>query len=221
MPNFLIVSATKQEIQPLLNHFSVQLTGEETLAGSDVVKDLSVIVTGVGMVNTAFVMGKFFNHKFDFIINLGICGTLHSHLKIGEVVNVVSDTICEMGAESPVGFIKYPDLIAGGINYYENKINDEPELLATIKKVKALTVNKVHGIEESIEQIKSLYEADVESMEGAAFLRAADGMGINYLQLRAISNYVENRDKSKWNIALAIKNLNEFAIKLITNYKNI
>lgn len=205
----------------MLNHFAMPLTREETLVESDAVKDLWVLITGVGMVNTAFVMGKFFNQKFDVIINLGICGAFDSNLKKGEVVNVTSDILCEMGAESPDGFIKYPDLIPGGSNCYENKISDEPELLNKIKKVKGITVNKVHGNEESITQIKLLYKAEVESMEGAAFLRSANEMTENYLQLRSISNYVEKRNKSKWDIPLAIKNLNDFAIKLISNYNTI
>ena len=51
-------------------------------------------------------------------------------------------------------------------------------------------------------------------MEGAAFL-ASCGHAKHYTQIRAISNYVEKRDKSKWNMPLAIKNLNDFLINFI------
>ena len=32
---------------------------------------------------------------------------------------------------------------------------------------------------------------------------------MNFLQLRSISNYVEERNKANWDIPLAIKNLND------------
>ena len=54
-------------------------------------------------------------------------------------------------------------------------------------------------------------------MEGASFFAACDNNINNYLQIRAISNYVENRDKSKWQMPLAIKNLNEYLITLLNN----
>jgi futalosine hydrolase len=39
--------------------------------------------------------------------------------------------------------------------------------------------------------------------------------GIPFLQLRSVSNYVEIRDKSKWNIPLAVKQLNDKLKELI------
>jgi futalosine hydrolase len=35
------------------------------------------------------------------------------------------------------------------------------------------------------------------------------------MQIRAVSNYVEKRNRDAWQIGLAIKNLNIFAIDLI------
>lgn len=75
-------------------------------------------------------------------------------------------------------------------------------------------------------------------MEGAAFFAATENSGKNYnqiffenkptsvsvppsdnrIQIRAISNYVEKRDKSKWNMPLAINNLNEFLIEFVKTY---
>ena len=54
-----------------------------------------------------------------------------------------------------------------------------------------------------------MFDAQIESMEGAAFLMAASEMKCYSIQVRAISNYVEKRDKSKWEIPLAIENLNK------------
>jgi futalosine hydrolase len=40
-------------------------------------------------------------------------------------------------------------------------------------------------------------------------------MNISFLQVRAISNYVGERDKTKWQIKQAIENLNNVLLKLV------
>ncbi|MGZ3899131.1 MAG: futalosine hydrolase [Bacteroidia bacterium] len=215
MPKFLIVSATKFEIQPLIDRFKINVKGEEGLFSSETLPDVSVLITGVGMVNTAFYLGKYSDNKFNYIINAGVCGAINRDLKLGEIVNIVSDTLSELGAEDDEKFIKYPDLNLGGTNMYENPSAINHPGFNLLKKVYGITVNKVHGNEVSIKKMKQLYMADVESMEGAAFLRGCKDLTTNYFQLRAVSNYVEKRDKSKWEMKLAIKNLNDFLIKLV------
>ena len=45
-------------------------------------------------------------------------------------------------------------------------------------------------------------------MEGAALHYVCNMMDIRYCQLRSVSNAVGNRNKTDWNIPLAITNLN-------------
>lgn len=215
MPKFLIVSATRFEVQPLIDRFRIKVDKEEGLFPGDTQPEVSVLLTGVGMVNTAYYMGKFSGNKFDYLINAGVCGAIDKTLSLGEVVNVSCDTISELGAEDDEEFIKYPDLNLGGTHAYENVVQVKSHVLDSIKKVSGITVNTVHGNEKSIARMNELYTADVESMEGAAFLRGCADSGSPYIQLRAVSNYVEKRDKSKWQMPLAIKNLNEAVIKLV------
>lgn len=219
MPKFLIVAATKFEVETLLNHFNVKAIGHEGAFMSEGEIDLSVIITGVGMVNTAYYLGRHSHNLFDHVINIGICGAFNRDLKIGEVVNVTEDGLSEMGAENDMEFIKYEDLNLGGTNHYYNQIQFENADLNDLKKVKGITVNTIHGNGESIKKIVSMYAPDVESMEGAAFFSGCRRLSENYFQLRGISNYVEKRDKSQWNIPLAINNVNNFAIKLIEDLK--
>lgn len=215
MPKFLIVSATKFEVQPLLAHFKISVRPDDGLFSTDSGPDLSVLITGVGMVNTAFALGRYSHNMFDYIVNIGVCGAINRDLKVGELVNIISDTLSEMGAENDNEFIKYGDLNLGGTNEFHNQVKFDYEPLEKLKKVAGITVNKVHGNEESILKLKQLFNADVESMEGAAFFRGCQRLSESYFQVRAVSNYVEKRDKSKWDLPQAIKNLNEFAIKLI------
>jgi futalosine hydrolase len=52
-------------------------------------------------------------------------------------------------------------------------------------------------------------------MEGAAFMFACDQERIPYLQVRAVSNLVEKRNRDRWNIPLAIENLNKKIIEFL------
>ncbi|MBC7695993.1 MAG: futalosine hydrolase [Burkholderiales bacterium] len=217
----LIVSATHFEVMPLLNFLGIALpTKGMNNANIDFEdKDIQVLITGVGMVNTALMMGRYMNTVYDLVINAGVCGAFDKALQLGQVVCVIEDMLCELGAENGEEFITYDQLnLPGEYMFSENTIVSNPKI-DSIKKVKGITVNTVHGNEESIQKVKQLFQPDVESMEGAAFFAACSGMKANYIQIRAVSNYVERRDKSKWQMPLAIENLNTFLINFIKENK--
>lgn len=214
MPKVLIVAATKFEIEPLMQFYKVDAIGEGLFKAQSG-DDISVLITGVGMVNTAFQMGRYSHNAFDYVINLGIAGAFNRQLKIGEVVSVVEDTLAEMGAEDGDNFIKFAGLNLGGTNSYKSDNSIVNSHINRFTRVNSITVNKVHGNDSSIKKTVEMFNPDIESMEGAAFFMACSRLSFNCLQLRAISNYVEKRDKSKWDVPLAIKNLNAFAIELI------
>jgi futalosine hydrolase len=216
MLKILLVAATKHEVLPLINYYNINVNAEVGLFACKNKPNISLLLTGVGMVNTAFFMGSVSHHMFDCVINVGICGAFSRELELGEVVNIVSDKLSEMGAEDGDTFIKYEDLNLGGSADFKSNTNLTGTLLNDLKNVSGITVNKIHGNKDSIANVCNLYKPDVESMEGAAFFRACSAFSENYFQIRSISNYVEKRDKTKWNIPLAISNLNEYIIKLIT-----
>jgi futalosine hydrolase len=53
-------------------------------------------------------------------------------------------------------------------------------------------------------------------MEGAAFFYACARVELASIQLRAISNWVEPRNRDAWNIPLAISNLNQSLAQLLS-----
>ena len=55
----------------------------------------------------------------------------------------------------------------------------------------------------------------IESMEGAAVFYVCNWLGIPCYQVRAVSNFVEPRDSSKWNIPLALENLKEALLNVL------
>ena len=52
-------------------------------------------------------------------------------------------------------------------------------------------------------------------MEGASFFYSAMISETNCLQIRSVSNRVESRNRDNWDIPLAVKNLNTFALELL------
>jgi len=217
--NILIVSATQFEVKPLLDLLEI---GEPVTGLNQSLKKIhelkvDVLITGVGMVNTAYMMGRYSGNAYDLILNTGVCGAFDSTIQLGSLVHVTADILSELGAEDGEDFLTFDALQLPGEHLFTNRLNKDVAMISTLNAVKGITVNTVHGKESSIDKVKQLYAPDVESMEGAAFYAACVHSNANYTQIRAVSNYVEKRDKSKWQMPLAIKNLNDFLIKLIND----
>ena len=67
----------------------------------------------------------------------------------------------------------------------------------------------------AINKIVNRLNVDVESMEGASIFKVCNEFGVSCVQIRAISNNVEKRNKANWNMPLAIHNLNNQVAKII------
>jgi futalosine hydrolase len=91
----------------------------------------------------------------------------------------------------------------------------ETNMITGFRKVRGITVNKSHGRSESISEIKAKFPAQVESMEGAAVFYVCNWLGVDCLQIRAISNYVEPRETAFWNIPLALEKLSESVLGIL------
>ncbi len=203
----LVVAATENEISGIRNYFSKITT--ENLA-------IDFLVTGIGMTATAYSLTKkLAQRKYDLALNVGLAGSFRHEILLGDVVNVVSDTFADLGAEDGEKFLSVFDLNLQNSDHFpfwNGKIkNDHSEKfpsLKHLKKVKAITVNKVHGNNDSILNTIIKFHPDVETMEGAAFFYVCMMEKIPFLQLRSISNRIEHRNREAWNIILAMENLN-------------
>jgi futalosine hydrolase len=206
----LIIAATSFELQPFLE--VVSNYGQ-----------CDTLITGVGMVATAFELGRVLHEKkYDLLINIGIGGCLDRHVEIGSVVQVVSESFVELGAEDGQNFIPIDQLGYGRSTFTSSLLNDKELRLPFLKHGEGITVNKVHGSTESIEKIQKLHpDSLVESMEGAAVFYAADKMTVPVIEIRGISNYVEKRNRATWNIPLAIMNSNKALIKTLEYLNNL
>ena len=155
------------------------------------------------------------------MLNLGIAGSFDKDIALGDVVEITQDTIAELGAEDDDVFLPIDKMGFGeGVfypstslaNLYNTSNHSKPY---NLKAVTAITVNTVHGNEASIKKIAERLNPQLESMEGAAIFYACREMNVPCLQIRAVSNYVEKRNRDNWKIGLAIKNLNKFSVQLV------
>jgi len=182
---------------------------------------LTILLTGVGITHATYQITDALNkNKFDLCVQAGICGAFDRNILIGEVVEVKAEKNAQSGAEDGEIFIDIFELGLQNNNEFpyrdgwiENEVKPYPSL-KQIQKVKAITVETVHGNNESINRTIRKYNPTIESMEGSAFFYCCSMKNIPFLQIRAVSNYVEKRNKANWNIPLAVENLNTFLIQL-------
>jgi futalosine hydrolase len=209
--NILYITATAAEADTLKK--TVELK-------SMVRKDFQIIslITGVGSVATAWAMKSWFeaNGKPDLAINAGIAGSYNEELVPGDVVMPYTDCFADVGIDDNGRFIT---LFEAGLSdenefpFKDGQLNSDPvyfkKLKNIIKPVRAITLNTATGSELVRVKWMKKYNPDIETMEGATFFYICTLEEIPFLAIRAISNRVEPRDKSKWEIALALNNLSE------------
>jgi futalosine hydrolase len=153
--------------------------------------------------------------RFDFALNVGVCGSFDTALGPASVVHIVSDRIAELGAEDGEHFLTLEELRLPGEASFSNTHPPSNAALSALPAVTAITVNTVHGHAPSIEAAARRFGPQVESMEGAAFMYACLMHHVPFAQVRAVSNAVEPRDREKWRIQEALGALAAVTIKII------
>jgi futalosine hydrolase len=218
--NILIVSATEAEVMPLLKELSFRKVNDyefNNLYGTEFSHeiDIELLITGIGMTATAFHLGRILDDNYDLVLNAGLAGSFNRNLDLGTVVNITEDHFADLGAEDGDGFLTLKEMKLEGAQSFLNNAALNNRVLDLLPKVNGITVNTVHGNEQSIEKVFRRFRPMTESMEGAAFLFAAQTAKVPCAQVRAISNFVEVRNRDAWNIPKAVENLNRTLTEII------
>lgn len=218
----LLVAATPFEIAGISAWLAQHFSANESGVFSRNQLNIKLLVTGVGPIATAWQLGRFFSaYRPDWVINAGVAGAFDRRLDLGEVVNVTQEQFGDLGVEEPDGRLTdlfELGLIAANAAPFQAGILKNPggDQAAFLPAVKGLTVSKVHGSAASITAIQRKYpEVQIESMEGAAFFYACLESGVPFLEIRAISNYVEPRNRAGWRLEEAIQQLNLTIIEML------
>jgi futalosine hydrolase len=129
---------------------------------------------------------------YDAVVNAGIGGAFRGSAHVGEAVLVREERLADFGLEGG-GPLTLPD----GAKLAD-ETNASPELLdccavLPFRRVRGLTVSSVTTTRATADRLQRTYGADV--------LRAAELAGVPALEVRGISNYVDDRIRSEWDFA--------------------
>ncbi len=210
--HILLAAATSFEIQPTIDALGKQLTHRNRI---------TVSITGVGGIPTTWtLMRQIDSHRPDLIVQAGIAGCFTDGLP-GTVMAIREDELADLGVWENESFHSAFDLGLADADtppFSNGKlINPYHNLLAFtgLPIISALTVNEITTSPRRIEWYRQNRNAVVESMEGGPLHYVCLKENIPFLQLRSVSNTVGIRDKTKWDIGLAITRLNEQLIRII------
>jgi futalosine hydrolase len=212
----LVVSATALEVAPLLKRVAHTLEPNDRLARARYRgHDIDVLTTGVGMVATAAWCARTLTQtSYTMAFNVGLCGTFDRSIRLGSVVHVTSDCLPELGAEDGDAFLTIHDMHLLGADEFPfrsgqliNQLPPPNAALDALPRARGITVNTVHGHEQSIAAAAARFDPQVETMEGAAFMFASLIHAVPFAQIRAVSNIVERRNRDAWDIPGALASL--------------
>lgn len=209
------------------------LTYEGTLHDHPVV----LSVSGMGKVNAAHAATRLIlDHAPSCIANIGIGGAYPSSgLAVGDIAVAEQEIYGDEGVLLKDGFhgadfIGIPLLKKGGKKFFntfrpDNVLAEKAvraaqlvtcySSLVTVAKGCFLTVSTCTGTKKRARELEERFGAICENMEGAAIAHVCSLYDVPFIEMRSISNIVQDRDRSRWNIKLAAENCQEAALALI------
>lgn len=198
-------------------------TAMELEAMKPLAEGVETLVTGAGSPSTAFRLAGYFSKQIpDLAVQVGIAGSFRPEIITGQVVQVREDCFGDLGAQDRDGrFIPLASLVREENNPFHGYCLNPPDrfIMHGLMEVKAITVNRVNGRQEEIDAVEKQLHPDIESMEGAAFFASCMVHRVSCLQLRAISNRVEPRNREAWDIPAALKQLSLALTRLLESLR--
>jgi len=211
----LLCASTEFEIKPVIEFINNQHP-----------QKVQVIITGVGMMATTYSLTKAIaSNRPDFILQAGVGGCLDKRLPLSKIVLVENEMMGDLGVEENGTFKTLFDLRLLAKNTFpwkDGKLSNNIEVLKStgLAIVDGVTVNEISTNSMRIEYYRNQLNASVESMEGAALHYIALQEKISFLQMRSLSNFVGERDNSKWVMDISIANLNMELERILTKLLN-
>lgn len=182
-------------------------------------KTVKALITGIGQVNAAQALAAMIEYdRPDIVIMAGCAGAYTgSSLKVGDVAVATEETYAEAGIITPDGWkgiedTGFPLVESSGKSYY-SRFPLSGKYNKIIKAANPgmhlgpfLTVSTISGTAERGRELFARFGALCENMEGAAAAQVSLIYGVPFVEIRGISNMVEDRDKDRWGIDTAMKN---------------
>ena len=128
--------------------------------------------------------------SYERVVDIGIAGSYRDSLPLGAVVHVTAERHGDSGGT----------------------LLRQPSPWPEIAFLPTATGNTLQELDDRYRQV----EADVETMEGAAFFEVCLRHGVPFAEIRAVSNRVGERNHAHWDIPLALRELESTLCRLKT-----
>ena len=190
-----------------------------------------LVETGIGAVNAAQALTAALERLApSLVLQIGIGGAyLSSGLDVGDLALATCENYGDLGVITPAGWrpaeeIGIPILSTDRDHY--NAYPLDPTLVTDAERMLKqsgepaargpfVTVQRCTGRRDIGDALAGRFNAICENMEGAAAAHLCTLYAVPFLELRAISNRVEDRDKAAWEIPRAAQRAQTAARKLV------
>lgn len=217
---YLLTAATDLEMQPFAE------------AGGNT-KNTLQLVTGLGPVETTLSLSCLLHeqlNRIDAVLNFGVAGAYPDNgtdLQAGllDICLAEQEILGDLGICLQDGFERF---ISADLRVEDSFILD-PSLLAVAgralnsagiiyKSGTFITVNCASGTRKRGQLLAREFQGLCENMEGAAVARVCSHFALPCIEVRCISNIVEDRDTRKWQLKQACIRAGQAAATIVNYY---
>lgn len=236
MKPILILSAVPRELELLTGSLENPYTDTNACfqATEGKISSLNLVCCagGIGKANAAAATTSLIERYRPKRIVITGCGGAYpgSGLSVGDLAVASDEIFGDEGVVTPSGWMNLkqmnlPMLRDGERNWYNTiplarheaekamQLADSHGLY--LVRGRFVTVSCCSGTKSRGLELARRYQAVCENMEGAAIALVAMRYGIPCLEIRGISNLVEDRDMSRWDINGAVEAAQRFVLKVL------
>jgi len=209
----LAVAATDFEMAPFL------AARDEALCTS--------LVCGAGPVESCLQLTRFLEKNGDavsLVFNFGVAGAYRDGRHGPALLDIclaTTEVFGDLGICFPRRIDDLPRELTGNTHFQlDRSIRERTSALLVENGINPfagnfITVSCASGTSRRGEMLRRKYHGLCENMEGAAIARVCVDFEIPLLQVRCISNYVEDRDITRWRLRQACENSGKTAALLV------
>jgi futalosine hydrolase len=196
----------------------------------------NLVVTGIGAVNTAHALTQYLAMKPrpSLVIQTGVAGAyVPAKVSVGSVLLADTEIYGDLGVLTPDGWRPMEEIgipLVAARASQDARFNYFPLDRALVERAskaagplvartgKFLTLSQVTGVRALGDTLHERFGALCESMEGAAAAHVCALHDVPFLEVRGVSNLVENRDRAKWQIVEAAAAAQRVVLRLLESF---
>jgi len=236
MKPVLIIGAVSREIalleQTLESPHCPALSAFPVVSGTIGTLPVILCLSGVGKINAAAATALMIERcQPQLVISTGCAGAYReSGLEIGGLAVADCEILGDEGAITSGGWLgleemglpylvqekeRYFNKIPLSGRHVEQTVNLAEKSGTGLMRGRFVTVSTCSGSDQAGAELERRWNAICENMEGAAVALTCRRFGIDCLEIRGISNLVEERNMAAWDIGAAVEAAQQFVVRYL------